>query len=39
VYSQAYSGFEPFMAAIDLLFNAGPASREILLNDRQRVAL
>ena len=32
VYSQVYRGFEPFMAALDLLFNAGPASRGILLN-------
>jgi WbqC-like protein family len=30
-YRQAYPGFEPNMAAIDLLFNAGPASSEILL--------
>jgi hypothetical protein len=39
VYSQVYSGFEPFMAAIDLLFNAGPASREILLKDQERITL
>jgi hypothetical protein len=39
VYSQVYPGFEPFMAAIDLLFNAGPASREILLKDQKWVAL
>jgi len=32
-YSQVYPGFEPYMAAIDLLFNAGPASREILLRE------
>lgn len=32
-YSQVYPGFEPQMAAIDLLFNAGPASREILLHE------
>jgi hypothetical protein len=38
-YSQAYPGFEPFMAAIDLLFNAGPASREILLKDQERITL
>jgi len=30
-YVQAHPGFVPNMAAIDLLFNAGPASREILL--------
>jgi hypothetical protein len=39
VYSQVYSGFEPFMAAVDLLFNAGPTSREILLKDQQRITL
>ena len=34
VYLQTYLGFEPNMAAIDLLFNAGPASREILLREQ-----
>jgi hypothetical protein len=34
-YAQAYPGFEPYMAALDLLFNAGPASLDIILN-RQR---
>jgi|ERR1700683_223499 len=38
-YSQVYPGFETYMAAIDLLFNAGPASREILLKDQQRITL
>ena len=38
-YSQVYPGFEPYMAAIDLLFNAGPASREILLKDQERISL
>lgn len=33
-YSQAHPGFEPYMAAIDLLFNVGPASRDILLKDQ-----
>jgi hypothetical protein len=28
---QVYSPFEPYMAAIDLLFNCGPRSLEILL--------
>ena len=37
-YSQTYSGFEPSMAAIDLLFNAGPASRQVLMS-RQQIAL
>jgi hypothetical protein len=29
-YSQVYPGFEPCMAALDLLCNCGPGSREIL---------
>ena len=29
-YRQAHPGFEPAMAAVDLLFNYGPASREVL---------
>jgi hypothetical protein len=29
-YSQTYPGFEPYMSAIDLLFNHGPESRRIL---------
>jgi hypothetical protein len=34
VYSQAYDGFEPYMAAVDLLFNHGPDSRAILLGEK-----
>lgn len=30
VYLQGYTGFEPYMSAIDLLFNCGPESRNIL---------
>jgi hypothetical protein len=37
VYKQMYSGFEPNMAALDLLFNAGPKSREIMMATRERV--
>ena len=33
-YPQLFSGFEPFMSAIDLLFNHGPASLDIL-RDRE----
>jgi hypothetical protein len=33
-YRQVHPGFEPYMAALDLLFNAGPNSLEILLNKR-----
>ncbi len=29
-YDQAFLGFEPYMAAIDLLFNRGPESRAIM---------
>jgi hypothetical protein len=36
-YRQAYPGFEPNLAAIDLLFNAGPASSEILLKVREDI--
>src|ERR1700722_276717 len=38
-YSQVYPDFEPYMAAIDLLFNAGPGSREILLKNQERITL
>ena len=35
-YSQVYPGFEPYMAAIDLLFNCGPHSRNIILNNQEK---
>jgi len=35
VYGQAYAGFEPNMTALDLLFNAGPKSREIMLQQER----
>ena len=31
-YAQVQPGFEPFMGVLDLLFNHGPASRDILLH-------
>ena len=37
-YSQVYSGFEPYMAALDLLLNAGPRSREIMTRDQELIA-
>lgn len=37
-YLQTYSGFEPYMAAIDLLFNAGPASLDLMTNTREQIA-
>ena len=37
-YPQAYSGFEPFMSAVDLLFNAGPGGRAIMLQDQERIS-
>jgi hypothetical protein len=33
-YPQVYPGFEAYMAALDLLFNAGPASLEIILKNQ-----
>jgi hypothetical protein len=36
-YPQAYPGFEAYMAAVDLLFNAGPASREIIMKNQERI--
>ena len=32
VYAQAQAGFEPFMGVLDLIFNHGPASLDVLLN-------
>jgi hypothetical protein len=37
-YSQVYPGFEPFMAAVDLLFNAGPRSLEIMTKNQELIA-
>jgi hypothetical protein len=31
IYKQVYSGFEPFMSAVDLLFNYGPDSLDVLM--------
>lgn len=36
-YSQVYPGFEPYMAALDLLFNAGPRSLEIMTRDQELI--
>jgi hypothetical protein len=38
-YPQVYPGFEPYMSALDLLFNAGPASLEIMLKNQERIAI
>ena len=38
-YKQVYSGFEPYMSALDLLFNAGPRSREILMANQEQVTV
>ncbi|MGE5307635.1 MAG: WbqC family protein [Deltaproteobacteria bacterium] len=32
-YEQRFKPFEPFMSAVDLLFNHGPRSRQILIKD------
>lgn len=34
-YEQVYSGFEPFMSAIDLLFNCGAYSLDVLTRNQQ----
>lgn len=36
-YPQAHPGFEPYMAAVDLLFNAGQASPGVILKGQERV--
>jgi hypothetical protein len=37
-YPQVWSGFEAYMSALDLLFNCGPASLEILTKDQEGTA-
>jgi len=37
VYSQAHPGFEPYMAAVDLLLNAGRESLDVILKGQERV--
>lgn len=37
-YKQAFAGFEPYMAAVDLLFNQGPESRRILESSWETLA-
>ena len=34
-YPQAYPGFEPHMSAVDLLFNCGPESRDVLMRGQE----
>src|SRR5580704_770187 len=36
-YKQAYPGFEAYMGALDLLFNAGPESLEIILKGQGKI--
>jgi hypothetical protein len=36
-YPQVYPGFEPRMAALDLLFNAGPSSLGVILKDQEQI--
>jgi WbqC-like protein family len=36
-YPQVYKPFEPYMAAVDLLFNCGPKSLEIIMKDQERI--
>jgi hypothetical protein len=37
IYAQACAGFEPYMGAFDLLFNAGPASLGIIRQPQQEL--
>jgi len=36
-YRQVYPGFEPYMAALDLLFNSGPESLKVILEGQEQV--
>jgi hypothetical protein len=36
-YKQVYPGFKPYMTTLDLLFNAGPKSRELMMAIQERV--
>lgn len=36
-YPQVYPGFEPYMAAIDLLFNCGPDSLSIIMSNQVKI--
>jgi hypothetical protein len=36
-YKQVYPGFEPYMTVLDLLFNVGPKSRELMMAIEERV--
>ena len=36
-YQQVYQVFEPYMAIIDLLFNHGPSSRDILFENQKEI--
>lgn len=38
-YKQTYPGFEPYMSALDLLFNLGPGSRDVLMANQAQVKL
>jgi hypothetical protein len=39
VYTQNYPGFEPYMSAIDLLFNHGPDAKRILTAPEETISL
>jgi hypothetical protein len=38
-YSQVYPGFESYMAAIDLLFNLGPQSHEMIMQSQEKFSI
>jgi len=37
LYQQAYPGFEPYMSAVDLLFNLGPESLRVIMEGQEKV--
>jgi hypothetical protein len=38
-YSQVYPGLESYMAAIDLLFNLGPQSHEMIMQSQEKFSI
>jgi hypothetical protein len=38
IYPQVFPNFEPYMSAVDLLFNCGPKSLDIIMKDQERIS-
>lgn len=38
IYPQAFPNFEPYMSAVDLLFNCGPKSLDIIMKDQEKIS-